>query len=84
MSTYTMHTRVHTNPAYLGKQGARWRARSARAKGCTGGTLPIERAPVPQTSLFGSLQVARFRVGVLLELVAELGSFPDEKRKPAA
>lgn len=29
-------------------------------------------------------QLTRFRVGVLLELVAELGSFPDEKRKPAA
>ncbi len=83
MSTYTASTQVHAKPTNQGKQGPRWGPRRARTKGYTGGTLSIERAPIPPTSLFGSFQVARFLVGVLLELDAEPGSFPVEQGRPA-
>lgn len=74
MSTYTASTQVHAKPTNQGKQGPRWGPRGPRWSGSTGGTLSIERAPVPKTPLFGGFQVARFLVGVLLELATELGS----------
>ncbi len=82
MSTDTMRTRVHANPVYQGKQGARWGAWGARTKGYTGGTLSIERAPVPKTPLFGGFQVAQLRGGVLLELATELGSSLEQLPDP--
>ena len=53
MSTFTACTRLHGESPDQGKQGAQRGARGARSQGCTGDTLSIERAPVPQAALGG-------------------------------